>query len=600
MYRVLSIPLLIVYFFSANLFSQNLDETFLNSLPGDIKEDVLSKINEEKLAEDPVYRNIDTSTEIEKNDLILLKAQIENNLKLIEKKLNEKDTKLDVYCSNFFRTYQSTFMPITEPNLNTSYILDFGDILEVQFIGQSNSIEKYMIARDGSIRLPDIGKIFISGLPLNEASKIIKLKTQSIYTGTEAFITLDSLRDINVLISGAAYNPGVYTLNGNSDILHAIGVAGGISNLGSYRKISLIRKNKTIETLDIYDLLVNGKYFPKNRLRSGDIIHVDNANIIVTMDGGVRRPSKYELLENESLSEALRFANGTSSYADLKNIYLHRLVDNKVQSFQISNLDQLKDIGAQDGDRLSIRKNVFRSIEVKGAVLNPGTYLISDNESFDDLVKKFGGYTENAYLFGAIYENEDAQKINEIAKEKLYIDFIENIVTISQKNPINTNTNSIIGLVEKLKNTTPNGRIAVVILNETKNSIVIKDGDKLTVPEKTNHIYIYGEIANEGALMYVPSEDINYYIANSGGLKETADSKLIYILQPNGDTQSVNINKNIFASSARSLKLYPGSVIYVPREIDDSSSRRIVTQAYVSMLGNLGIALASLASINDN
>ena len=46
--------------------------------------------------------------------------------------------------------------------------------------------------------------------------------------------------------------------------------------------------------------------------------------------------------------------------------------------------------------------------------------------------------------------------------------------------------------------------------------------------------------------------------------------------------------------------MYPGSVIFVPRKLDNSATRRLATQAYVSILGNLGIALASLSAINDD
>ena len=71
-----------------------------------------------------------------------------------------------------------------------------------------------------------------------------KIKVKSSYIGTEAFVSLSNIRDINILVSGNAYNPGIYTLSGNSNMLHAIGVAGGINEYGSYRKINLIRNNK--------------------------------------------------------------------------------------------------------------------------------------------------------------------------------------------------------------------------------------------------------------------------------------------------------------------------------------------------------------------
>ena len=74
---------------------------------------------------------------------------------------------------------------------------------------------------------------------------------------------------MNVLISGNAKNPGVYTLTGNSNILHAIIVAGGINDFGSYREINLLRNGEIIETLDVYNLLIEGKYNLKNVLGLG-------------------------------------------------------------------------------------------------------------------------------------------------------------------------------------------------------------------------------------------------------------------------------------------------------------------------------------------
>ena len=126
-------------------------------------------------------------------------------------------------------------MPINEPNLDGSYILDFGDVLEIQLIGQNDSIEEYELKRDGTINIPDIGKVSLAGLSLNDASSLIKAKVDKAYIGTQAFITLKNIRDITVLISGNAFNPGIYTLNGNSNMLHAISMAGGVSDIGSYR-----------------------------------------------------------------------------------------------------------------------------------------------------------------------------------------------------------------------------------------------------------------------------------------------------------------------------------------------------------------------------
>ena len=258
-------------------------------------------------------------------------------------------------------------------------------------------------------------------------------------------------------------------------------------------------------------------------------------------------------------------------------------------------------IVAEDGDKVFIRKHSFRYVNIEGAVLKPGKYLMAEGESIADLLEKAGGYTENAYPFGAVYENKEAFLINKMAEEILYEKFIDNIILASQKNPAgNFNLSSIIELTESLRNNTPNGRIVIDIEGDSS-SAFLSDGDRLIIPEKPNHIYIYGEVSYEGALNYDATKSLDYYIAKSGGLKNNADDKAIYVLQPNGDTQRSTLKKSLFQSSPDAeLILYPGSIIFIPKGIDNSATNRLAAQAYVSILGNIGIALASLSSINNN
>ena len=148
---------------------------------------------------------------------------------------------------------------------------------------------------------------------------------------------------------------------------------------------------------------------------------------------------------------------------------------------------------------------------------------MADGESLNDLIKKSGGFTENAYPFGAVYENQTAFIINKMAKDKLYEEFIDNIITVSQKNPTgNFDLTADVELTQNLKDSMPNGRVVVDLLDElATEKLVIKDGDTLTIPEKSDHIYIYGELNYEGALKYDENMDIDFYINKAGGLRRT-------------------------------------------------------------------------------
>ncbi len=594
-----------------NLNSQELDESFLESLPKDIKKDVLDRAAGKGENIEENFSSFQYSSKLEQAEkLSELKTRIEKDLKELERRLSSDeeisiDDELMLFGSSFFNTFQTSFMPTNEPNLDSSYTLDVGDILNIQVIGQMDYDENFSINGDGTINLPDIGKISLAGLSINEASKIIKREVSTTFIGTEAFISLDKIRDVNVLVTGNTKNPGIYTLTGNSNVLHALSAAGGVNEFGSYREINLIRNDEIVDTLDVYDLLIDGKYNLKKRLRSGDVIFVQPIKNIVLIDGAVKRPAKYELLEDQILSDVIRYANGIKQTADLENISLERILDGTLKTIPIVNQKQFDSIIPVDGDLIYIREFPFRSAKISGAVKKPGYYTLAAGETIDDLIDKAGGYNSNAYPFGAVYLNNNAKVVNQKSKEILYQEFLDNIIAVSQRNIGNNfDLTPLVKLTEEIKNTEPSGRVVVNLTNITNNEtnkVQIKDGDELIIPEISNNVYVYGEVSTEGSVMYSANQDVNYFVNKSGGFKKFADVNSIYILHPNGESVRYENKRNVFESQPKSeVKIYPGSIIFVPRKLDESTSRRLATQAYVSILGNLGIALASLSTINNN
>ena len=604
-----TLKLTLLSLISISIIAQELDQDFLDSLPDDVRKDLVERNESQNISVNETYRPYLYSSKLSQvEELLSLKDRLEIDLLELERRLNSGNNLsveegLKLYGSDFFNTFQTSFMPINEPNPDSGYMLDVGDVIQIQLVGGENdNVEDFPIGSDGSINLQDIGKIVIAGLSLNDTSQLIKSKVKSTFIGTEAFVSLTEIRDVNILVTGNAQNPGIYTLTGNSNILHAISAAGGISEYGSMREINLIRDNITIESLDVYDLLILGKYDLEKRLRSGDVVFVESRKSIVSIDGAVFRPAKYEVLEDQNLDSIIEYANGITRNADRKNISLERMLDGSLKTIPVRNDSQFETIKAEDGDLIYIREYPYREAKISGAVLKPGTYTMTAGETINDLVKKAGGYTENAYQFGAIYLNEDAKLINELSKDILYQEFLDSILAISQQNiGGNFKIDPIFKLTEEIKNSDVNGRVVIDLLNEeTIDLYNIKEGDELFVPETNNVVYVYGETSTEGAVMFSENKSIEYFVDKSGGFKKFADNESIYILHPNGESQLYRSKRNIFESRPKSeIKIYPGSIIFVPRALDESAPRRLATQAYVSILGNLGIALASLSAIND-
>ncbi|MDB9997724.1 SLBB domain-containing protein [Gammaproteobacteria bacterium] len=569
----LYISFLIISFLSISSFSQELDKAFLSSLPDDIASDLINRNNERSALEEPQYRR--PSTFIEK-----------------------PEPTSDRFGANIFSMMQSSLMPLNEPNFDSSYVLDFGDALDLQMVGQKSSITKLMVKRDGSINIKDIGKLYVAGLSLNKAIDLIKNKINQSFIGVEAYITHTGVRDIQIIMAGNIYNPGSYTLNGNSNIFHALSVSGGPSESGSFRSIDLIRNNKKIETVDLYQTFIFGKPSFNTRLRSGDLIFVNAVEKVVSINGAVKRPGTYEIKNDEKLSNLIFFSNGLSALADLKNIKLERILDGRIKTIPIVSISQFDNIEANDLDNILIRKHAFRTIDVQGAVVNPGKYLMAEGDSILDAIKKSGGYTKSAYIFGAVYENENALAVSEIALEKLYENSIQSISQLIKSAGSGSDFTPLISILTELKDTDASGRI-VIDLNSNEDTMLIQNGDSLIIPEISNQVFIYGSIASNGSAIHVKGESLDFYIDKKGGYTKNANKKSIFVLQPNGESIQIKKSRNVFTSKDKQVEIYPGSIIYIPEEIDNGFQSVLQAQAYATILGNLGVSLASISVLKD-
>ena len=564
--------LILIPIFTFPVISQEFDEAFIGSLPGDVAIELQKSIDDRDSLEETQYRRPSTFV----------------------KKPDPTSTR---FGADIFSMMQSTLMPINEPNFDSSYILDFGDELELQLIGQKSSIVKLPIKRDGSISIEDLGKLYIAGLSIDEASNLIKNKVNESFIGIEAFVTLTNVRDIQIIMAGNVYNPGSYTLNGNSNIFHALSVSGGPSAQGSFRSIDLIRNNKKIDSIDLYQTFVYGKASFNKRLRSGDIVFVNSVKKVVIVNGSVNRPGEYELKEDEELSKAIFFSNGLSAKADQSNIKLDRILDGKIVRLPISNIRQFDNIEAYDGDRIFIRAYSFRSVDISGAVINPGLYLMNEGDSLLDVIEKSGGFLKSAYPFGLVYENIETKRINMEAANKLYDESVKNISKLLQDNGSTTDFTPIFKLLNDTKEAGISGRVIVDIKNASLQ--LIRDGDTIVVPESPIHIYLYGAISSNGAASFVEGESIDYYIQKQGGYSGNADLKSMYILHANGETSKININKSIFTSQSKAPEIYPGSVIFIPEKLNSGYSSMLRAQSYATILANLGVSLASISVLKD-
>ncbi|NDB28925.1 hypothetical protein EB155_04405, partial [archaeon] len=151
--------------------ADDLEEQFMSSLPSDIQGAVKER-NEQEEEQLAIDNLLSSETSLEKTKVLLRK--INQQLKRVEQEINKQDPtiipdndKLEFFGSNFFRTTQSTFAPINEPNMDGSYLVDVGDRFTITVVGAEDADFQSQVGRDGFLKLGKFGRLQIAGLQLS-------------------------------------------------------------------------------------------------------------------------------------------------------------------------------------------------------------------------------------------------------------------------------------------------------------------------------------------------------------------------------------------------------------------------------------------------
>ena len=586
---------------SSMLFSQTLNENYLTSLPPEIQADVLKNIAQETDSNPELYRGPET-TVLQLNSQL---EQIKFQLMEIESELDSDSSNdsLQEFGSNLFKSFQSSFSPLSLPNMSDDYIIGVGDLFKITMIGQINSdLNDIPVAKDGSLTISKIGKFQVAGYTLREASEIIQVQAREKVVGQEIYLTLSELRDIEVLIIGSVNFPGMYTVSGNSNILSVLDFAGGPSKNGSMRSILHKRNGEIIADHDLYEIFINGNFIGRQDLRAGDVILVQPKGPQVAVSGGVTNPAIYEINDSTSLNQALNFAGGLAASGSTTSIELHRIQEGITTNIDESESDSVM---LKNGD--SIKVGFFQpsyvaqpSVELSGEVVNPGTYPIAPMETLSSVIQRAGGYKELAYPLGGSIFRESTKKVERSMNEKLYQDMITFLATAANSSGV-AGSGSLPLILAEFKKSQPIGRITATfdldaLQANSRLDLKLINGDEIYIPPYSPEIFVLGEVLNGGSKYFKPELTVQEYINLAGGHGRFADTKKVIVISPNGDTFLHSSRFSLFNDSSNGL--YPGSIVYVPRQIGKVDGINYAA-SIAPIFSNLALSIASLNAIQN-
>lgn len=283
-----------------------------------------------------------------------------------------------------------------EPDLNVptpkGYVLAAGDELLINVWGDSELNLKLKVSAEGTILIPGLGPVQVSGLTIAAAESRIRQELGRIMStlsadageadGANTFVSvsLSQIRSIKVNMVGEVVAPGTYTLPSFATLFNALYAAGGVNEIGSLRGIKVYRDSKEVARLDVYDYLLNGRYDTNIRLEENDMVIVSPYDQLAVVRGKVKRNRIFEMKKGETLRQLLDMAGGFTGDAYTKDVRVKRKAGSRYRIATVAE-DQYPAFAMMDGDSLMVDSVIpfyENRLIVEGAVWRPGEYELND------------------------------------------------------------------------------------------------------------------------------------------------------------------------------------------------------------------------------
>ena len=245
-----------------------------------------------------------------------------------------------------------------------------------------------------------------------------------------------------------------------------------------------------------------------------------------------------------------------------------------------------------------------RVITLQGEVRFPGTYTVSAGEHLSSVIERAGGYTEEAFLEGAVFTRESIRKQQvkqynrELARIKRQLAIYNAMPANAKKAALNTNaTNTLNEVIAEAAKYQPMGRVSIHLqrdLDEFKRGeydLILKDQDTLTIPSQIDTVTVFGEVFNATSFLYNSEYEAEDYIAMVGGSLRSADEDNIYIIHADGISEP--LDRGWFSSK---VKIAKGDTIVVPLYIKETNQLEI-WESISRIMASFAVTAATLQTL---
>jgi len=404
-----------------------------------------------------------------------------------------------------------------------------------------------------------------------------------------------------VSVVGEVRSPGTYRTSGQASLRDAVYLAGGLTpdaalNTAQLFRISLDGSSK-IFSVNLGEALGgsaadNILLQPRDRL----LIHRNSSQVepnTIEITGEVAKPGLYPYTVNMHVEDLIRAAGGLKRSADTNMADLTRYAASggSAEQLQISlaslnNGNATEDVPLRSGDVLAIRQvpgwtDIGAAVKVSGEVTHPSTYGIQPGDRLSAVLERAGGYTQQAYPYGAVLLRREVREMEarnqmelivRLKTERLQLKDLPETDT-DQKNAKLNALAQTDSTLSQLSTNPPSGRVVIHISSDishwkgTPADIALRDGDILMIPKKANVVMVNGQVFNPTAISAQSGRSAKWYLSQAGGLTPIADKRAVFVIRADGSVLSAKNNGGGWLSGdPLNASLRPGDTVVVPEK----------------------------------
>jgi protein involved in polysaccharide export with SLBB domain len=401
-------------------------------------------------------------------------------------------------------------------------------------------------------------------------------------------------------------------------------MAGGVTPTGYLQRVQIERvkahEERIVLDLNLSAVYRGGDARGNDLLEEGDIIKIFPIDTkvynAVNVEGFVRRPGPYELKRGMRLSELLR-PSEVLPEAYLERVEVIRTKPDFTREVLATNVralwrgDYSQDIVLESQDQIVVGSEVrtLGAITLQGELKRPGLYPIVQGERLSSAVKRAGGYTDQAYLKGALFVRESLRVQQQ--------EELDRFVKTQEEALLNEAARSAAGslelagggreeaalqqqsvqqrrqLLDLLKSKVVLGRLVVKLdspaaLEGTPNDVALEQGDFLVVPKQPGSVLVIGSVRNPTAVIYEDGRDVEYYLNRAGGLSKEADKDELHIVKADGSAIS---------GFLKLRKVEAGDIIVAPAKIEAKVRTLPAVKDLATILGQFALTAGVLGAL---